>query len=109
MSSVVLKARGRGGEHIRLGGFACLREREREGDRETSRDTTDEVRERHCCKEHEARPVETRPSFRPNVVHSLCVFLVLYYRTGQEDAGGLMLGARNTAESPGIANLSFFL
>ena len=84
MSSVVLKARGRGGEHIRLGGLrACGRERE--GDRETSRDTTDEVRapllqrqgvvtptlpiepfatgvkmsvKRSSLKEHEERPVE---------------------------------------------------
>ena len=31
------------------------------------------------------------------------------YRTGQEDDGGLMLGARNTTKSPGRANLSFFL
>ena len=34
----MLKARGRGSEHIRLGGCACLRERETERPVETSRD-----------------------------------------------------------------------
>ena len=44
VSIIVLKARGRGSEHIRLGGCACLRERER------GRDTSRDVRSAHAHK-----------------------------------------------------------
>ena len=47
--------------NIRLGGFACLRERERERETERPVETRPTRSESHCCKEHEERPVETRP------------------------------------------------